>query len=318
MSNFIGLVRNENMKIYRRPRTWVLIAVLLMSVALMSGVMKWEENRTDQIGWEQRVSGYVEELQQYIAEKEDIGEEERTMLENEIKLNQYYLEHDRNPFALTHWEYVQNSAGIIILVTLLTVIIAADMVAAEFTWGTIKLLLVGPASRTKILLSKYAVTLTFALMLLLLCFASAYLAGGILEGFSSASEPRVTVDASGIVQEGSMLAHALQTYGYSVVSLVMYVTMAFMISAAFRSSSMAIAFSLLFMLLGSTLSALLSKFEWSKYLLFSNIDLTNYLEGGTPLRPEMTLSFSITMLLLYYVVFQVTAWLLFTRRDVAA
>lgn len=317
MSSLSKLIRNENMKIYRRPRTWVMIGFLILTVALLSGIMKWDESQSNNANWEQNLTQDNARMQQQLLNKE-IDENHKAYLNDQIKLNEYYLEHDINPNELQLWDYVNSSASLTILVTLLTVIIAADMIAAEFSWGTIKLLLVGPASRTKILVSKYAATMGFALLLLLICFAAAFAAGGILEGFNGLSQPKLSINADNVVQESSMIVNALQKYGFAVVSLIMYVTMAFMISAAFRSSSMAIAFSLLFMLVGNTLTAILSGYSWVKYLLFANIDLTQYLEGASPLRPEMTLSFSILMLVGYYVVFQFIAWLLFTKRDVAA
>lgn len=294
-----------------------MIGFLILTVALLSGIMKWDESQSNNANWEQNLTQDNARMQQQLQNKE-IDENHKAYLNDQIKLNEYYLEHDINPNELQLWDYVNSSASLTILVTLLTVIIAADMIAAEFSWGTIKLLLVGPASRTKILVSKYAATMGFALLLLLICFAAAFAAGGILEGFNGLSQPKLSINADNVVQESSMIVNALQKYGFAVVSLIMYVTMAFMISAAFRSSSMAIAFSLLFMLVGNTLTAILSGYSWVKYLLFANIDLTQYLEGASPLRPEMTLSFSILMLVGYYVVFQFIAWLLFTKRDVAA
>ncbi|WP_256252790.1 ABC transporter permease [Paenibacillus sp. UNC496MF] len=307
------LIRNENMKIYRRPRTWAMIGFLLLAIGLMSGLMKWDAGNDGETDWRQQLTQQNDKLQQELQAHPD----DKEHLENAIKLNAYYLDHAIDPNRLTMWTYVDNSASLIILVTILTVIVAADMIAAEFSWGTVKLLLVGPASRTKIMAAKYIATLGYALLLLVISFAAAFAAGGILEGFGALSEPHVTI-ANGVVHEGSMIANALQKYGFAVVSLLLYVTMAFMISAAFRSSSMAIAFSLLFIFLGNSLSELLRGYEWVKYLLFSNIDLTQYMEGSSPLRPEMTLSFSILMLVAYYAVFQLVAWLLFTKRDVAA
>ncbi|MFC4809329.1 ABC transporter permease [Paenibacillus sp. GCM10023250] len=315
MSSLSKLIRNENMKIYRRPRTWAMIGFLLLAIGLMSGIMKWDAGKGSQTDWRQQLTQRNDQLQQQLQGLAHPGDKEH--LEDAIKLNAYYLEHDINPNRLTLWTYVNTSASLIILVTILTVIVAADMIAAEFSWGTVKLLLVGPASRTKIMAAKYIATLGYALLLLVIAFAAAFAAGGILEGFGAISEPHVTI-ANGVVHEGSMIANALQKYGFAVVSLLLYVTMAFMISAAFRSSSMAIAFSLLFIFLGNSLSELLRGYEWVKYLLFSNIDLTQYMEGSAPLRPEMTLSFSILMLVAYYAVFQLVAWLLFTKRDVAA
>ena len=98
-------------------------------------------------------------MQQELQENKELSEEDKTYFANEIKLNEYYLEQNINPNELSLWNYVDTSSYLIILATILTVIIAADMIAAEFTWGTIKLLLVGPASRTKIMISKYIATL---------------------------------------------------------------------------------------------------------------------------------------------------------------
>lgn len=317
MSSLTKLISNENMKIYRRPRTWIMIGFLVLAVAMLSGLMNWEASRSDNSNWKQSVELENDQLRQYLTEQK-LGADDLEDAQYRVTINEYYLEQNINPNKLSLWDYVNSSAGIIVLVTLLTVIIAADMIAAEFSWGTIKLLLIGPASRTKILVSKYIATMGFALLLLFICFTTAFAAGGILEGFNGVDQPHLAVNAEGVVQESSMIVHSLQKYGFSIVVLLMYVTMAFMISSAFRSSSMAIAFSLLFMLVGNTLSALLSSYSWSKYLLFSNIYLTQYMDGGSPLRPEMTLSFSILMLVGYYVVFQLVAWLLFTKRDVAA
>ncbi|MEF3302811.1 ABC transporter permease [Paenibacillus sp. GYB003] len=318
MSSFGMLVRNENLKIYRRPRTWAMVGILLAALALLAGLLKWEEQkRAASADWKQEVAQTNERLKQDMAEKEIAANPEaRKGMEERIKLNDYYIEHDINPYDNSLWTVVNASSALIVLVTLLTVVVAADMVAAEFSWGTIKLLLVGPASRTKVLLSKYAATLLFALFLLVLCFAVAFALGAALEGSDGLTQPLVRIGADGSVHEGSMLLNALQQYGFGVVQLIMYVTMAFMISASFRSSSMAIAFSLLFILMGNTLVGLLSGYEWVKYVLFANVDLSQHVDG-TPLRPEMTLPFSVAMLAGYYLLFQLVAWIMFAKRDVA-
>ena len=50
---------------------------------------------------------------------------------------------------------IMDSAGIGSIVVLLTVIVAAGIVASEFSQGTIKMLLSRPVKRWKILTSKY-------------------------------------------------------------------------------------------------------------------------------------------------------------------
>lgn len=97
----------------------------------------------------------------------------------------------------------------------------------------------------------------------------------------------------------------------------MYITFAFMISAIFRSSSMAIAFSMILLLIGDMAMGFLDRYEWTKYTLFENIHLSSY-KFGAPLRPDMSLEFSIVVLTVYFVIFHLLTWLLFLKRDVTA
>jgi ABC-2 type transport system permease protein len=72
------------------------------------------------------------------------------------------------------------------------------------------------------------------------------------------------------------------------------------------------------MFTGGQFTALLSmKFAWAKYILFANTNLMQYIEG-TPLLEGMTMSFSIIMLIIYFVIFQFLAFYVFKKRDVAA
>lgn len=59
------------------------------------------------------------------------------------------------------------------------------------------------------------------------------------------------------------------------------------------------------------------KFEWVKYILFANTDLTQYFDGS-PLVSDMTLGFSIVVLAVYFIVFHVLAFGAFTKRDIAS
>ncbi|MCY9515656.1 ABC transporter permease [Paenibacillus apiarius] len=318
LSNFYRLVQNENMKIVHRPRTWAMVGVLILSLLSLTAILKIDQNPNIQNNnWKQHLIEMNQRLQQQIDENSaGASQDMKLQLEGEINKNLYYIEHNVNPYEVTIWSVVNGASSLLVLITLLTVIVAADMLAAEYSWGTIKLLLVGPASRTKILFSKYISTLLFALFLLVLNFIASFVLGGIVDGFGAVSRPSLAIGAGGMVEEGSMLIAVVQNYGFKAIELMMYVTMAFMISASFRSSSMAIAFSLLFMLLGNSMVSMLSKYEWVKYLLFANVNLSQHI-SGTPIRPDMTMLFSVSVLLVYFAAFHFVSWIVFTKRDVA-
>ena len=53
------------------------------------------------------------------------------------------------------WDGINGSASMVLVITVFTIIIAGDILAGEFSSGTIKLLLIRPANRLKILIAKY-------------------------------------------------------------------------------------------------------------------------------------------------------------------
>jgi ABC-2 type transport system permease protein len=313
----INLVLNENMKIYRRMRTWILVG-LMVAFVLFLNIISWhsDEKKPQGDGWRTQLQ---QEKQQWrkMLKLPNLDKEDRAFYEQQIVLSDYHLEHDIRSTEGTLWRGVNDSANLMIMITIFTIIIVGDSVAGEFSSGTIKLLLIRPASRVKILVSKYISFLLFGLLLLVTLFVISVAVNGILYGFGYMDLPLISMTEAGQIVERNMVLNLWKTYMLNGVSTVMYVTLAFMISSAFRSSAMAIGFSIGALFVGNIALNALHQFNWSKYLLFANTDLTQYLTGH-PFQEEMTLSFSIVVLTVYFLVFNLISWLLFTRRDVAA
>jgi ABC-2 type transport system permease protein len=312
-----NLIRNENMKLYSRWRTWIMMGLMIGAVLLGSFVDWYYDDKTEPPdAWREQVMAERNSVAELV-EDPNFDEAAREQFREQLAMLDYRLEHNIRLSAGTMWDGIYGSAQLVVLITLFTVIVAGDSLAGEFTTGTIKLLLIRPASRTKILLSKYLSMILFGLVLLFILFIVSVLVSGLLYRFEHMGLPMLSVDAQGHIVEKSMFANLWQTYLLKGVSTVMFVTMAFMISSAFRSSTMAIGFSIFALFAGTILIELVRSYAWSKYLLFANIDLSQYLEGR-PYQEGMTLSFSVTMLIAYFLVFNLIAWLVFTRRDVAA
>ncbi|WP_058301412.1 ABC transporter permease [Gorillibacterium timonense] len=307
----LNLIRNENMKIYNRVRTWILIGLLVIA-AVLTAILSYSITDHSNRDWQSEARSQIESFQSGLNSENQMVKKSSERI---VKVAEYRLEHNIPPADDQIWGGVLNAASLIILVSIFTVIIAADIVAGEFSTGTIKLLLIRPAVRAKVLLSKYLATLLFSLLLLALLFGSAFLTNGFLLGFGAVDTPYLYLGGDGLVHERSMILHVFSAYGLECVSLLMIVTMAFMISTVFRSSSLAIALSLLVLLLSSVLVLALNKYDWMRYYLFANTDLTQYL-NGTPPFEGMTLGFSIAVLSVYFVLFNALSWLLFTKRDV--
>lgn len=196
----------------------------------------------------------------------------------------------------------ENNGGIGQLLTLLAIICTAGTVAKEHSLGTIKLLLIRAQSRGKILASKYVTVLVYTLSLTLTAFAVALLTGGIAFGFET---------------EGGSWENILVGAAIQLAYTVIYVTVTFMIGVLTRSAGASIGVGMMLVMLESLVVLLLARYDFVKYVLFANTDLSVYLEGGTPPVAGMTLTFSLIVLAAYTALFLGISFVTFRRRDVA-
>ncbi|WP_370223434.1 ABC transporter permease [Cytobacillus sp.] len=318
----LGLIQNEWMKIFRRPGTYVMIGLLLIMTTVAGAFIKYQESGgtvPDNTEWKR---GLQTQNESYQKQLEEMGEmAPREMMEQyqrEIAINEYRIKNDISPNQeYSVWGFVSDTSQLIEFAGLFTIIIAGGIVASEFTWGTIKLLLIRPIKRVKILGAKYITVILFGLMVLAVLFGYSALLGGILFGFPEKAIPYLYY-YNGTVTEQSMGLHLIAYYGLKSVNMLMLATMAFMISAVFRNSSLAIGLSLFLMFMGGQVTRLIAmKYDWARYSLFANTDLLQYFEG-MPMVHGMTIGFSIMIIFIYFLLFQVLAFYVFNKRDVSA
>ncbi len=304
------------MKIYRRVGTWVMIGLVVAAV-LVTAIFTNMNASDETSNWRTDAESTIQQSEETLKDSEGMPKAFKNSQERSIAINEYRLENDIPPLASDSiWSFMDSSTGVVSLISIFTIIIGAGVIASEYSWGTIKLLLIRPASRTKILASKFIATLLFALFSLVILYISSFIIGGLFLGFDAVDQPYLTY-SGGEVSETSMAVHYIVEYALASVNLLMMVTFAFMLSSIFRSSSLAIGLAIFLMFTGSQLTFILSQYDWVKYILFANTDLSVYFDGS-PLIESMTLGFSLVTLLVYFIVFLFLSWLLFTKRDVAA
>lgn len=314
----IRLIQNEWIKIFKRPGTYVMIGLLILMAGTFAGFTKYDESRQKEApSWQQVVKAENTAYEKDIAEDTHLSKDRKAYLQGQIKINEYRLKHNLPIETKTStWSFIEEGSALLSFAGLFMIIIAAGIVAGEYTWGTVKMLLIRPISRPKILFSKYAAVVLFGLFMISVLFVISALIGIVLFGSSDTSVHLVY--EGGKVVEQNMLLYLFKIYLLKSVDVFMLATMAFMISAVFRSSSLAIGISLFLLFIGTNVTMLIAmKYEWAKYLLFANTNLLQY-ENGQALVDGMTFGFSLAVLAIYYVCFQLLAFITFTKRDVAA
>ncbi|WP_256203048.1 ABC transporter permease [Paenibacillus pini] len=251
---------NENMKIYRRVRTWVMLGILVLINLGLPFLFSLTSSETPPNMWE---------------------------------------------------SFVMTMTFSFFLNTIFSVIIASDSVAAEFSWGTIKLLLIRPWSRSKILLSKYIAVILFSVFGTVLLFSANYISSAIW--FNSHSQTTFIIPP-----DYNASKFALLTLLCNYVNLFMTVALAFMISTVFRTGGLAIGLSLFIMFTKGIFTVLFDpdKYVWANFLPFSHMDLSVFITSNTGLG-GVSLPFSISVLAVYFLIFVGIAWFVFNKRDVA-
>lgn len=315
------LIINEWAKLFRRTGTLVMIGLVALLVFGVAGVFKYDEIKNppqENPQWKQALE---QQIKDDTVALEGVGKKNANMkmyLERTIAINKYKVEHNVAPDTNKNvWIFVRDAEQILSFVGIFVIVVAAGMVSSEFSWGTVKLLLIRPISRIKILLSKYLTVILFGLMLLAWLFILSWIAGVIFFGLPEGSTSHLAY-VGGEVVERNIVVQLIVEYLLSSIDLLMLATMAFMISAVFRNSNLAIGLALFLMFMGQTATMLLAaKFEWAKYILFANTNLTVYFDGVPPVE-SMTLTFSIVMLIVYFLAFHMLSFTVFAKRDVAS
>ncbi|GEO27820.1 hypothetical protein AAC03nite_36050 [Alicyclobacillus acidoterrestris] len=273
------------------------------------------ETQHSTIGWRSETRAAIQTYENRLKDT-SINEMLRREAQNKLKIARYRLKHDVPPVSNSPAEVVMTDSGLIETVIIFTIIIASDIVSGEFSSGTIKLLLIRPYRRLKILAAKYIASVQFATLMLGLLFFVEYATNAVLDGFGNIHATDLFLSAQGAVVQQNILAQAVKLFGLSFVPLMLYVTIAFAASTVLRSSAFSIGISLFIMLIGNSLVNLTMKFEWMKYLPFANSDMTLYL-NHLPVRSDMTIGFSVGVLIAYIVMLNIVSCFVFVKRDIA-
>jgi ABC-2 type transport system permease protein len=316
----LNLVKNESVKLLKRPSTYIMIALIVVGTILFGFLTQWLHSNSKNDSNNDWKQGLQQDIELYEQEYENTNEEwYKNWMESQIAINQYRIENDIPPSYVDYsmWSFIDESSLMITFVGLFVIIIASGIVANEYSRGTIKMLLVKPYKRWKILLSKYITVILSLLFLLAILFITAAITGALFFGLGDTNAVYLTYE-NGQVIEQSLLLYLIKLYVLSSVSTLLLATMAFMISAVFRTSGLAVGISIFLLLVGPIITSnLANHFEWTKYTLFANTDLMQYLEG-TVLMDGMTLEFSLVILAIHLILFLAISFYLFNNRDVSA
>jgi ABC-2 type transport system permease protein len=321
---FAALIQNETLKLLRRKRFTIVVAIMLVILCLVSYAQYRNLKESRDRNWRSDTQERIARMQNALR-RGGVNDSWARSMRSEIKRLQFYVDRDINPRQPTAPLVVRtfaNAAGFLLL-PLLIAVLGSDIVSAENAEGTDKLLLTRPVRRWKILAAKLITLWMFASVTLLVGAGLAYLvtapiipAGGwdapTFNGFELSGET-LKVDA---VRQLPLWQDTLIAYGLEWYALLTVAAIAIMLSVIFKSSAASIG-TMLASLIGGTILTRISP-DWTagKYLFVSALPLADYYSGQAPPYEGMSMMFCLGLLAIWAFAALAVAFTLFTRRDV--
>lgn len=241
-------------------------------------------------------------------------------LEN-IKTTEYIIENNINKTG-------ENNAGSILanfyeenmfIIIVIAIIYSAVIVSEEFNKGTIKLLLVRPYSRVKILLSKFIALIIMVMFLTLLMMLMQFFVGGFILGFESLSVPVIRYDFNvSLVHEMNVFIYLLIETIYRIPLILILMAVAFTAGTLFTNASLATIFSLLVYLTYPFINTLVTIYQVKimRYYITVNWSIEQYMFGNLPDIEGNTLQFSLIVWAVYFVALLGVAIVNFKKKNV--
>ncbi len=214
----------------------------------------------------------------------------------------------------------QNSIGTYIAIIVMVVVIVAGVsISEEFNKGTVKLLLVRPYSRTKILISKLIAVFITMLITTVAILLLQFIIGGIVYGFGTYMMNVVQFDfTTNSIITLNIFAYLGLIFICKLPIFILIGTLAFALSTLFLNSPLAVALPILGYMGSDVINmiAISYKWDWVKYFVTPNWDLSQYLFGGTPMFSGISIEFSITICAIYFVIMLVASIVSFKKRNI--
>ena len=199
------------------------------------------------------------------------------------------------------------------------VLVAGAIVSDEFNKGTIKLLLVRPYKRSKILLAKFITVLITLLATIIVVCILQFIISGIFFGFNSLNIPVVEYNFnSGKIIEMSIFNKMLIQIAGKLPIYILLGTLAFSLSTLFNNTAVAISVTLLGYMSSDIINqfAHYFKIKWLKFFVTPNWDFTQFYFGKLPNMEGITLLFSAAICLVYFIIMLTYSFLVFKHRNI--
>lgn len=212
-----------------------------------------------------------------------------------------------------------------VIVIIFCIIIGAGMVAGEHTNGTLRMLMIRPFSRNKIISSKIISTVLLAFLFILFATLILFISGAIMYGVNLT--PILFVLNANTVIEMSPILYLIIYILLLTLKIYIYCLIAIAISVLFKSNIAAVLVSVLLYIITIIFGVAFSSSMWLTFLPAGNFDIFKYFGGSlvntqaltslsTPVLHGSSLIFSVIYTIVIIIALEFLTHFVFKRREI--
>jgi ABC-2 type transport system permease protein len=335
VKRLVNIVKNEILKIFYKKRMHVITAILLIVIILFAygehyTLSKAQERAAVQFEieneeeWKNILELQLADLERRL-DSAYIPDRGKASIRVRVEQIKFYIDYDVNPISSSVARFMGRliEQSIFLFLPLLIILLAADMVSGEMTFGTIKLILTRPVKRWRIIMGKLLALSMLEMVVISMIALLSYLIASMVFSYSGFNEPVVTGFR---VLENQLDTSAVRTIPqwqyllmvYAIAYFVAFVigSLSLMVSVMVQSTSASIGIMMSTLIGGSFLSLFISEWEITRYFFTTNLNLTSYLTGDFQIVEGLSMSFSILVLLGWSIGAIIIAFIFFTQKDI--
>ena len=253
-------------------------------------------------------------LNQHLLDKEIFHGEYRTNLN-------FGVSSGAEPSAYDFAFYAVQILGIIIAI--FCMFFAVSITSGEFQNGTIKMVATRPYTRRKLISGKHLACYQFMGIFLLFASIASLAIGIAMNGFTFTSHILV-FNADTVLTLPDFVVFLIYLASLAL-NIIFYISIAFLLSTIFRSSTFALFATFLIYFFGVLFNAIASASSWLIYTPFAHLDLFKYLGNASASNGFLAMNittganFVVSTLVLLGIIFavQTATKIIFNKRDIA-
>lgn len=253
-------------------------------------------------------------------------------LKNNVYSNSYLNTFNYNQtidYETTAYDYIFSTLKICtLLIIIFTMMMSAYLISSECDSGTIKLLLMRPFNRGKILSAKMLATLFFSLCFMLLSLIITFVGGLVSFGLPTLSKMLVVFNSTTIFQTTPLVMLLIYLLT-AIFDIILFLILSYFVSIIFKSFAASISTSFITILLTIVLSLSLTNTIAYAFIPLTNISWFRYfgvqqtsanpniIESilSTPIQSNMSIWISIGVLALTCAILYLITYSTFKKRD---